>query len=184
MRISEKEISVVKLLCLFQYYAIARHLPLSTNVVFGRISKRYRYFLCKHIFKSCGKNVNIEKGASFESGYGICIGDNSGIGRNCSVPSDTIIGENVMMGPECYFLGRNHDFNRTDIPMIKQGFQKKKQTIIGNDVWIGRNVIATPGRIIADHSIVGAGCVLTKNFPVYSIIGGNPSRLIKTRENS
>ena len=87
-----------------------------------------------------------------------------------------------MMGPECFFLARNHEFQRTDIPMIEQGFQQKKQTIIKSDVWIGRNVLATPGRIIAEHSIVGAGCVLTKDFPPYSVIGGNPSKLLKTRK--
>ena len=182
MRIHNKEISIKQALCLMLYYGFARYLPASNNLLFGKLSKQIRFLLVKRIFKSCGKNVNVEKGASFESGLDLCIGDNSGIGLNCSVPSNTIIGDNVMMGPECFFLARNHNFVRCDIPMIEQGFQEKKQTIIGNDVWIGRNVLATPGRVIADHSIVAAGCVLTKNYPSHSIIGGNPSRLIKTRE--
>ena len=107
MKIRSKNLSIWKAICIFQYYAIARHLPQSNNVLFGKLSKSYRYFLVKRIFKSCGKNVNVEKGAFFESGLGICIGDNSGIGVNCFVPSDTVIGDNVMMGPECYFLSRN-----------------------------------------------------------------------------
>ena len=40
----------------------------------------------------------------------------------------------------------------------------------------------TPGRIISDGTIIGAGCVLTKDFPAYSVIGGNPSRLLKSRK--
>ena len=48
-----------------------------------------------------------------------------------------------MMGPGCHILLRNHDFSRTDIPMISQGYSEPKQTIIEDDVWIGRNVTFT-----------------------------------------
>ena len=109
------------------------------------------------------------------------IGDNSGIGVNAIIPSDTIIGNNVMMGPNCYILAMNHSFDRIDIPMMNQGFTEKKRTVIGNDVWIGRDVLMTPGRNIADGSIIAGGCVLTKDFPKYSIVGGNPSRIIRSR---
>lgn len=184
MIIKGKKVSVLQCLCLLMYYGIARHLPASTNRVFGRLCKTIRFHLVRHIFKQCGKNVNVEKGASFESGLDLSIGDNSGIGINCSVGSNTIIGNDVMMGPNCCFLTRNHAFSRIDIPINQQGFQEKKQTIIGNDCWIGRDVLATPGRIIADHSIIAAGCVLSKDFPPYSIVGGNPSRLLSNREES
>lgn len=55
---------------------------------------------------------------------------------------------------------------------------QKKLTIIEDDVWIGRNVTMTPERTIKTGSIIGTGCVLTKDFPPYSIVGGNPGRLI------
>ena len=140
-----------------------------------------RYHICKHIFKKCGKNVNIEKGANFGSGFGIEIGDNSGIGINAVIPSNTIIGNDVMMAPNCFILQVNHKTDRTDIPMRLQGSTSPKQTIIEDDVWIGRNVTITPGRHIAKGSIVAACCVLTKDFPEYSIIGGNPGKLIRSR---
>lgn len=87
-----------------------------------------------------------------------------------------------MMGPNCYILNRNHAFERLDIPMIDQGYTEKKQAIIENDVWIGRNVTFTPGRHVKAHSIIAAGCVLCKDFPEYSIVGGNPSKLIRSRK--
>lgn len=140
-----------------------------------------RYQLVRRIFKSCGKHVNIERRANFGSGRLIEIGDYSGIGTNAHIPSNTKIGHHVMMGPNCRILSQNHRFDRTDIPMGEQGICPSKPTVIGNDVWIGRDVLMTPGRTIADGSIIAGGCVLCKDFPAYSVIGGNPSRLIKSR---
>lgn len=55
------------------------------------------------------------------------------------------------------------------------------RTIIGNDVWIGKNVILKKGITLADGVIVGAGSVVTKDFPPYCIIGGVPAKIIKYR---
>jgi galactoside O-acetyltransferase len=125
--------------------------------------------------------VNIEHGASFGSGLNIVIGNNSGIGINANIPGNTVIGNNVMMGPNCYIAYNNHNYSRLDVPMCKQGGAECQQTIIGNDVWIARDVRMTAGRKIADGSIIALGCVLTKDFPPYSIVGGNPGKLIKLR---
>lgn len=66
--------------------------------------------------------------------------------------------------------------------MMFQGMTVRKTTIIGEDVWIGQNVTMTPGRHIARRSIIAVGCVLTKDFPEYSVVGGNPSKLLKSRK--
>lgn len=154
---------------------------MSYSKIGGGVSKKLRYLVCKNIFKKIGDNVNIERKAFFGSGLEIEIGSNSGLGINCNIPSNTIIGDNVMMGPNCYILARNHRFDRIDIPMCEQDFLPNQQTVIGDDVWIGRDVLMTPGRTIKNGSIIAGGCVLCKDFPEYSIIGGNPSRLIKSR---
>ena len=181
MKIKGVTISIRQSICLVLYYSLLRYLPASTNFLIGNICRKLRYNCCKQIFKYCGKNVNIERNSLFGSGVNLCIGNNSGLGINCVVPSDIIIGDNVMMGPNCYIFSTNHAFDRIDIPMIQQGRTIRKQTIIEDDVWIGRNVIFTPGRLVKKGSIIGAGCVLSKDFAEYSIIGGNPSQLIKNR---
>ena len=140
-----------------------------------------RYWACKHIFEYCGKNVTIERKARFGKGDKIRIGNHSGLGENCSIPNGSIIGENVMMGPNCYFLQQNHKYDKKDIPMREQGYGPSLPVLIEDDCWIGIGVYVMAGRKIAKGSIVAAGCVLTKDFPEYSIIGGNPGRLIKTR---
>lgn len=170
---------ISQLIFLAFYYVIARWMPRS-GILFN-IGGRTRRWCCKHIFKKCGEHINVERGAFFGKGIGIEIGNYSGIGINANIPGDTIIGDYVMMGPNVIIFPHNHEFRNTEIPMMFQGDTPKVRTVIGNDVWIGQNVIMTPGRKIANGTIIGAGCVLTKDFPEYSIVGGNPSRLLKSR---
>lgn len=179
MRIKGIDFSIKQIVCLALYYSIGRYWPHNRYFLGG--GQLIRYELVRRIFKYCGKNVNVEYGANFGSGRDIEIGDNSGLGINCCIPSNTKLGANVMMGPNCYILAQNHAFDRKDIPMIQQGFSQRRQTIIEDDVWIGRNVTMTPGRTIKKGTIVAACTVLTKDFPEYSIIGGNPVKLIRYR---
>ena len=118
MKLCGKELTLLNIFFLILYYGFCRYLPSNSTPIIGQISKRMRYVCCKHIFKYCGKNVNIERKAFFASGSNLCIGDNSGLGINAYVPAVTIIGYNVMMGPDCYILGANHVTKRLDIPMI------------------------------------------------------------------
>ena len=168
-------------ICYFLYYGFAQYLP-SNYSKWGGVYKLIRYQLVRHLFAKCGNNVDVNRKVNFGSGRNVCIGDNSGLGSNCSLPNNIIIGSNVMMAPNCCILGNiNHRFERTDIPMREQGVSYTKRTEIGNDIWIGQNVLITPGRIIKDGSVIAAGTVLTKDFPAYSVVGGNPSKLIKSR---
>ncbi len=182
MKIKGQNISLKTAFALILYYSLARYLPRSTNHIFGKPSKNFRYILVKRIFKSCGTDVNVERGAFFGWGVDVEIGDHSGIGLNAVVPNNVIIGNYVMMGPNCYMISQNHAFDRLDMPMMLQGYTTSyNRIIIEDDVWIGRNVTMTPGRHIQKGSIIGAQCMLTKDFPEYSVIGGNPSRLLKSR---
>lgn len=166
------------------YYGIGYHLPAKNFKLGGGYSRKFRYWCCKHIFKKIGAVANIERHAFFGNGAKIELGNYSGLGKNCNIPSDTIIGDYVMMGPNCYILSRQHKTSRVDIPMVKQGFTEHRQTVIGNDVWIGRDVIMSDGRHIADGSIIAMRCVLTKDFPPYSVVGGSPCRLLKNRKDN
>ena len=164
------------------YYHFATNLPISHRYgVLGRLGKFLRYRCCRVIFEYCGDNVNIEKGANFGLGIHIRVGNNSGIGVNSVIPDGSIIGDDVMMGPNCYIHSRNHRFDRTDIPMRLQGYTEVKPCIIEDDVWIGRNVTIMVGRHISKGTIVAANSVVTKDFPPYSVIGGNPAKLIRYR---
>lgn len=181
MKIRGQQLTIKKILCLILYYSVLRYFPSGPFPFLGKISRHLRYLCCKNIFLYCGKNANVERMAFFASGLNVQLGENSSIGINAYVPGDIVIGKNVMMGPNCHILNINHKFDRVDIPMIEQGQTERFQTIIEDDVWIGRQVIFTPGRTLKKGSVVAAGTVLCKDFEEYSIIGGNPSKLIRSR---
>jgi maltose O-acetyltransferase len=181
MRYRNINFSIKQILAFVIYKVLLVWFPASTTPIVGKTCRTLRYLCCKNVFLYCGKNVNIEKGAVFGSGFRLKIGDNSGIGINCNVPGNIEIGKNVMMAPNCYIFSGNHAFDKIDIPIIEQGQTLQKKTVIEDDVWIGRQVIFTAGRTVKKGSIIATGCVLTKDFPEYSIIGGNPSRVIRKR---
>lgn len=127
-----------------------------------------------------GRNVNIERGADFDSC--LVIGDNSSLGIDAEVHGPVTIGRDVMMAPECVILTQNHRHDRTDIPMIQQGNEEPRPVTIGDDVWIGRRVIVLPGVTIGGGSIISAGAVVTKDVEPYTIVGGVPAKIIKRRK--
>lgn len=162
------------------YLVIGRYLPVSYSPLAFGLTKPLRAALCRYIFKKCGKNVNIERGALF--GNNIEIGDNSGIGIDALLDSTggIIIGNNVMMGPDVMIFTQNHAYEDINRPMIEQG-SICSPVIIEDDVWIGARVIILPGTRIGKSAIIGAGAVVASDVPPFSVVGGNPARILKTR---
>jgi len=75
--------------------------------------------------------------------------------------------------------GKNqHNFDRLDIPMREQGGDLEK-IVIGEDSWLGNSSVVMAN--VGKKSIVAAGSVVVKDVPPYSIVGGNPARVLKSR---
>ena len=68
-----------------------------------------------------------------------------------------------------------------DITAMFEDAQNRGDTVVGNDVWIGMNVVIMPGVKIGDGAIIGANSVVTKNVEPYTVVGGNPATIIKKR---
>lgn len=170
---------IVTVCCQVIYQTVAKRMPKThARVSFG--SGRFRYCLTKRIIDSIGKNVNVEKNATFHRN--IKVGDYSDLGIDCVIGEKVSIGSHVMMGPGCYIYTSNHCFDRTDIPMMEQGMSVTKPVTIGNDVWIGSRVTILPGVHIGDGVVIGAGAVVTKDIPDYAIAVGVPAKVVKYRK--
>jgi len=85
-----------------------------------------------------------------------------------------VIGSGTQIAPNCGLVTTNHD-----IYNIKK-HAKGKNVIIGKDCWLGMNAILLPGVELGDHTIVGAGSIVTKSFlDGNCVICGNPAKIIK-----
>lgn len=108
------------------------------------------------------------------------------MGSDCSLNSYSVISGDITMGngvrvaSHASMYGFNHGFASTDIPVFRQPCTVQG-IVIGDDVWIGANAVILDGVQIGSHSIVAAGAVVTRDVPAYSIVGGNPARLIRSR---
>jgi maltose O-acetyltransferase len=162
----------------FIYYLIGKRLPPSwSGIRLGQ--KAIRGFCGRLMLAKCGKDVNIESGAVFSPK--VTLGDHSGIGINAKIYGECHIGSEVMMGTDVTVITRNHRFDRTDIPMMEQGFLDEEPVFIGNDVWIGDRVVILPGVHIGNGCVIAAGAVVTKDIPDYTIAAGVPARVIRDR---
>ena len=161
------------------YYTIAMRLPPSySGIQIGQTA--FRRFCGKLMLSHCGRGVNIEHNAQFSSK--VSLGDRSGIGVGAKIYGSCVIGNDVMMGENCTVITRNHRYDRTDIPMMDQGFAQEETVYIGNDVWLGDRVTVLPGVRIGNGCIIGAGAVVTRDIPDYAIAVGVPARVIKYRK--
>nr|WP_201776017.1 DapH/DapD/GlmU-related protein [Leptolinea tardivitalis] len=88
-----------------------------------------------------------------------------------------------MMAIGCIIYSQYHCFDLLDRPMVEQGFYDAGPITIEDDVWIGARVTILAGVTIGTGSIIGAGSVVTKDVPRYSIVAGNPAKVIRYRKN-
>lgn len=145
------------------------------------LGNKIKNFFATRFFENVGKNVNW--GKHIHASEDLSIGDNSGIGNNAWIQSHVRLGNDIMIGPNVTIYSTNHCYKRTDIPMRLQGFTEPILLEIEDDVWIGDGVIILPKvNKIGRGSILSARSVVTKNVEPYSIVGGNPAKVIGKRK--
>lgn len=139
-----------------------------------------------------GKGVQLDRGVnlwianecepnqgSMELSENVYVGPNSFLG-SCHRLS---IGRDSMIGANCYLTTVNHVTERIDVPFAKQGYRGGDVTL-GENVWLGSNVVVLPGVAIGDHAVIGAGAVVTRNVPQCETWGGAPAKMISRREDT
>lgn len=115
-------------------------------------------------------------------GRGLTIGDSTYIGPRCMIGAGggIAIGSHVTIGAAVDLLAENHKFKDADILINQQGVARKG-IVIEDDVWIGNRVAVLDGVRVFRGAVLGAGSVVTKDVPAYTVVAGNPARPIGRR---
>ncbi|WP_233260947.1 DapH/DapD/GlmU-related protein [Pedobacter sp. HMWF019] len=126
-----------------------------------------------------GKNSVIESYSTVNNGVGdVFIGDHTIVGLSNTIIGPVEIGNGVMLAQGIVISGLNHGYMDINQSPSTQKVVTKKITV-GDDVWVGANVVITAGVSIGKHSVIGGGSVVTKDVPEYAVVVGNPAKLVK-----
>lgn len=134
--------------------------------------------LIKDILGKSGKNIVVEPPFHCDYGKNIEVGNNFFVNYNCTMldVGKIIIGDNVMFAPNVSIYTAGHPVHPES---RNSGYEYGIEVIIGDNVWIGGNVVINPGIKIGNNVVIGAGSVVTKDIPDNAIAVGNPCRVIR-----
>ncbi|MGL5656827.1 MAG: CatB-related O-acetyltransferase [Fusobacteriaceae bacterium] len=152
------------------------------NIFVGEFSY-YSGFYHKEKFEDAcvryllGDNVTKNYKDIFGENYDL---DKLYIGKFCSIASGVTF---LLAGNQGHDTSRIsvYPFPEKIFSNSRDGFKRKGNTVVGNDVWIGTEAFIMPGLKIGNGAIIASRAVVTKDVPPYSLVGGNPAKIIKLR---
>ena len=132
----------------------------------------------KNILGKTGDSIIIEQPFMCDYGYNIEVGENFYANHNLVILDGNKVrfGDNVFIAPNCGFYTAGHPL---DADTRNRGLEYARPITVGNNVWIGGNVIVLPGVTIGDNVVIGAGSVVNKDIPSNVLAAGNPCKVIK-----
>ena len=143
------------------------------------IRRRTRIDVLPTRYFHLGDDSTIEDFATINNGVGdVVIGNRTRIGMGNTLIGPVTVGNDVRFAQNITMSGLNHTYEDITRPISEQGVSTAP-IVIEDEVWIGANVFVAAGVTIGRHSIVGGGSVVTKDVPAYSIVAGNPAKIIK-----
>ena len=153
---------------------------LSSKIAYniGRLhGLRLRIFLYRKVGMKIGRNCVVRRGVYLASPNELEVGDGSFIGRaNLYCTGGVKIGKNVNVSDGAVIITAKHDVN-------SPAFEALYEPITVADwAWIATNAIVLAGVTVGEGAVVAAGAVVTKDVPSYSVVGGNPAKVIGERK--
>lgn len=177
--------------------------PFATVSATGKIHLHAKASVKKAILNAQDGEIILAKGAWLNNGVEInstnrvFVGEGTTIQRNTTINGEVSIGTECLLAPNVFLSSTSHVHDYIPGVSIREQERKISKTefiklynkpiTIGNDVWIGANVVIMPGVEIGSHVIIGSNSVVNQSIPSGVIAAGVPVRVIKTRpgfENS
>ena len=111
----------------------------------------------------------------------LLIGNRVHFGKMNRIGCDNkiVIEDDVLFAPHVHISDRNHGFEDINTPISRQKVVSKGAVVIGAETWLGFGCQVMSGVKIGRHCVIAAGAVVVKDVPDYSVVGGNPARILK-----
>ncbi len=180
------------------------------KAIVEEIKNLIEFFICYFPESRSGRFLRIKywnyklnnKGGSFEFASRINrpelfeIDDYFAMGRGVllwgHLNTNVFIGKNVSISHNSYLVTANHSIDDISMPITNQGYDyktinynnKEYNIVIEDDVWIAANCVILPGTHLGKGCVVSAGSIVSGIFKDYSVIMGNPARVLKTRKTN
>jgi acetyltransferase-like isoleucine patch superfamily enzyme len=136
--------------------------------------------------------LEVGAGTLFEPGVWITapgaarvrIGQGTFLNKGVMVAAQELveIGSHCMLANGCFVSDANHRFDDRDRPVTWQGFVSKGPTRIGDNCWLGANVVVGSGVNIGERCVIGANSVVTRDVDAFSVVAGAPARRLRRIE--
>ena len=145
----------------------------------AKVRRRTRMDILPFNKFSIGENSTIEDFSTINNGVGdVIIGYGTRIGMSNVIIGPVKVGNNVILAQNIVLSGLNHRYEDINIPPRLQKVTVSP-IVVEDDVWIGANAMIAAGVTVGKHSVVAGGSVVTKNILPFSVVAGNPAKLLK-----
>ncbi len=150
---------------------LARPLPRS-------VGRKWKLFLLQLFGAKVHKSANVYSSVRIYSPWNLEMHENSCLAPevDCYNVDKVIIGANTVVSQKTYLCTASHDISSTDYPLIH------KPIILKDQVWVGASVFIGLGVTIEQGAVVGATSSVYKNVESWTVVGGNPAKVLKKRE--
>ena len=165
----------------YSTYELLRRVLWGFARVFFRFSPRpcfaWRRLILRCFGAKIGAHVNIYSSAWIYFPWNLTVGDWSAIGEHAFIYNlgPVTIGEKVTISHRAQLCAGTHDYTLPDLPLLKPPI------VIRDQAWICADAFIGPGVAVGEGAIVGARCVAVKNVEAWTIVAGNPVRVIRRR---